>query len=117
MRFGQLPRIAQLYVASVLGVALLAIGFVAIQTDPQASLELFVLLALAAAVMTLFAIELATRRWGSSAQRSKRKCKPRKYSNLTNLPSLETCDAHTEPFTVRNLDDKKQCTLVLMRLQ
>src|ERR1700682_4133267 len=50
MRFGDLPRAARLYVASICGLALVQVVLAAWQPSAQAPFEQFALLALAAAV-------------------------------------------------------------------
>src|SRR5260370_17602881 len=56
MRFGDLPRAARLYVASVCGLAVLQAALAAWQPSAQAPFERFVLLCLAAAVAHSFPV-------------------------------------------------------------
>src|SRR5438067_5137784 len=56
MRFGELPRSAQVYVAAVCGLALAQTALAVWQPSPAASLELFALLMVAASIAHSFPV-------------------------------------------------------------
>src|SRR5256885_14564113 len=61
MRFVQLPRVAQLYVASVVGLTLLALVLAADQPAAQAPFDVFMLLVAAGAVAHSFPVNTGSK--------------------------------------------------------